>query len=94
MKVSIDIGKIKLKDIHKYLMKEGWSLVPFTEHKEKIKKIVDGDNLEYVIPNKEELLDYDRRIEELIEFLAEVEGVEIPEVIHKITKIMIGVIPE
>jgi len=75
---------VELKKLREYLLSKGWKVDKFDEALDKIKNDLDGEKFEILIPNKEDLLDYGRRINDLINSLGSIEGRSIEELFNDI----------
>jgi hypothetical protein len=79
--------KLRLESLKKYLLNKSWNFFSFTEKLSKISLVIEEEKFELIIPNSEEMLDYNSRIKDLIcslSFLEERNQTEIYEEIRNI----------
>ena len=69
-------SKLRLESLKKYLRLNGWSTRDYTSKLLKVHKQIATENLEIIIPNTEDILDYKSRIKDIIQSLSIIENKE------------------
>jgi hypothetical protein len=59
-------SKLRLESLKKYLRLTGWGIREYTAKLVKVYKQIERDNVEIIIPNSEDILDYNARIKDVI----------------------------
>ena len=78
----MNIKEITVKKLNEYLTNKGWKINTFNENLDKI--FLEKEKIEIVIPNKESLLDYQTRIDDLLVSLSTIEDKEKEEIADSI----------
>jgi len=78
----MNIKEITVKRLKEYLLYKGWKIDTFNENLDKI--FLESEKIEIIIPNRESLLDYPKRIGDLLVSLSTVENKEKEEIAESI----------
>lgn len=76
--------QLSIKKIEKYLLENQWQIEPFNDFLQKILSNIGGENIELVIPKKENLNDYEKRVKDLVFALAIIKEKNFDEVFEEI----------
>lgn len=79
--------KVELNQIEQYLLSKGWKFIDFTERLQKIKKVVNKEEIEIKIPKVQSIYDYEGRVDLLFETLSNIEKRDYQEIINAIQDI-------
>jgi hypothetical protein len=64
---------LRLVSVRGYLEKKGWTIIQYNSLADKIMLNSEGEDFEIIIPNKEDMPDYNFRIEQLVNSLGSIE---------------------
>lgn len=81
------INKISLNNLKKYLEARKWKIINIDPKSNKITNVIDNEEFEIIIPNKEDLPDYTFRINQLLESLSSIERRNYDEIVEEINDI-------
>jgi hypothetical protein len=76
--------KIPLENVMKYLRGKGWRIESWNGYMNRISIISEGETFDIFLPNKEELKDYDFRIQQLLGGLSSIERRDVPDIAREI----------
>ena len=81
------VSKIRLKNLKKYLEDKNWNISEFNSKAYKVSLNLNGQEYHTLIPNSEEIPDYEIVIEKFIEFVSSIEERSYTKIIEEIENV-------
>ncbi|MDD5181831.1 MAG: hypothetical protein PHC66_01515 [Candidatus Nanoarchaeia archaeon] len=81
------VSRLRLESLKRYLRLTGWVTRDYTLKLLKIHKQIAEENLEMIIPNTEDILDYNSRIKDIIQSLSVIDNKEFESLYEEIANI-------